>query len=176
MITRYRRAAGLTVALLAAYIPAARADLNASLLAYQAHQYGVSASARFGTVVTANTNLGNIWAHASHSIECSDPNIRPAITGSNGWSDNGFYGPKRITVTSPTTYPTVQGLPGWNAVKGGTRFDCVFSYEGIAKTSLLAIGAGGTSVPFGGDYWESAGSQTFSMIKPGTFGTGGCIP
>jgi hypothetical protein len=52
----------------------------------------------------------------------------------------------------------------------------VISYAGAAKTSVLAIGSGGTSIPIGGDYWENASSQTFSMIKPGTIGTGGCIP
>ena len=166
---------GLVAAILTVAMPAARADLIADMVAYQAHQNGLGAGVRIGNAVTAFTNLPGIWASASHRLECHEPNIRPPLAGSRGWSDYGIYGPKSITVTSPTTYTTVVGLPGWNSVMGGTRFDCVFTATGSARSNLLPIGGGGSTNPLGGDVWDESEYQIFSVLKPGNTGTGGCI-
>jgi hypothetical protein len=166
---------GLVATLLVSVMPAANADLRANLLTYQAHQQGLGASVRIGTVVTASTSLPSIWANASFRVECQEPNVRTPITGSRGWSDNGLYGPKTITVTAPTNYTTAMGLSGWNSIMAGTRFDCVFTAEGAARTNLLPIGGGGSTIPLGGDVWNDSDYQVFSVIKPGNLGTGGCI-
>lgn len=168
--------AGITAAISLSMMSAARADLIASAQVYDAHQFGVTGSARVGTAVSAYTTLPSIWASASYRIQCQEPNIGLPVPGDRAWSDNGFFGPKSIVVTSPTTYTTNIGLPGWNAVRGGTRFDCVYYYSGAAKSGLLSLGGGGTSVPIGGDSWSESGTRMFSMIKPATAGSGGCIP
>ena len=162
----------LIASLLAA---SAHADLNVSILAYAAHQEGVTAAAVVGNVVNAHTNLGSVWARAGYRLECSDPAIRPALTGSRAWSDNGLAGPRQVTVTSPENYPSKLGLPGWNNVMSGTAFDCVFSFNGEAKNSLFPIGSGGATVSLGGEHWEYSGSITFPMIKMGTLWGGKCI-
>jgi hypothetical protein len=165
---------GLMTALFVSIMPAANADLRADLITYQAHQEGIGAAVRIGAAVSAFTNLPGIWASASHRVECQEPGIRPPITGSRGWSDYGLSGPKSITVTSPTNYTSAIGLSGWNTVMSGTRFDCVFTAEGAARSNLLPIGGGGSTIPLGGDLWNDSDYQVFSVIKPGGR-TGGCI-
>lgn len=174
MKARNSAACWLVASLLAA--SSAHATLSVSIRAYAAHQYGVTAAAVVGNVVNAYTAVGSVWARAGYRLECSDPAIRPALTGSRGWSDNGILGSRQVTVTSPETYPSNLGLPGWNNVMGGTAFDCVFSFNGEAKNSPLPIGSGGITVPgIGGEHWEYSGSITFPMIKMGTLWGGKCI-
>jgi hypothetical protein len=166
--------AAITIGLLGASAQA-RADLFAQLRPLPVSQVGTSGIISFGTVVSASTNLNALWASANYRIECSDPNIRPALTGSRGWSDNGLTGPRNIFVTAPEWVPAQQSLPGWQSVMGGTYVSCVNSQWGAAKTHILPIGSGGTSFPIGGDAWEHAMSVTFGVLKPGTSFGGGCI-
>jgi hypothetical protein len=155
---------------------AARADLQAQLMPLPAFQVGTEGVISFGTIVTAHTNLNALWASANYRIECSDPAIRPALTGGRGWSDNGFTGPRRVFITAPEYLPAQQALPGWINVMGGTYVSCVNTQWGAAKTHILPIGSGGTAFPIGGDYWEKTESVTFGVIKPGTANGGGiCI-
>jgi hypothetical protein len=153
----------------------ARADLDADLIPLPAVQVGTSGFISFGTVVTARTNINSIWASANYRIECSDPAIRPALAGGRGWSDNGLVGPRSVTVTAPASLPAVQELPGWQAVMGGTYVSCVHTNIGHAKTNILPIGGGGTTIPLGGDSWEESKQITFGLMKPGTSFGGGCI-
>jgi hypothetical protein len=173
-ITNIRAWAGLGAFLTIACAPA-RADLTAHLLPMETYQVGTDGIITFGTVVQAHTNLNAIWASANYRIECSDLNIRPALTGSRGWSDNGVVGPRSIYVTAPEWVPARQELPGWQFVMGGTYVSCVNTHTAHAKTHVLPIGAGGGSFPIGGDTWEHSVSQTFGVIKPGTSFGGGCI-
>jgi hypothetical protein len=173
-VTKMKIAAAAMAGWLGANIPA-HADLNAQLRPLPASQVGTGAFVSFGTVVSAHTNLNALWASANYRLECSDPAIRPALTGGRGWSDNGFTGPRSITVTAPEWVPATQALPGWQAVMGGTYFSCVNTQWGAAKTHILPIGSGGSSFPIGGDYWEKTESVTFGVIKPGTSFGGGCI-
>jgi hypothetical protein len=163
------------VAVLAVLCAPAHADLRANLVPLQTYQIGTSGIITFGTVVLANTSLNAIWASANYRIECSDHNIRPPLTGSRGWSDNGLAGPRSITVTAPAQLPAQQELPGWQFVMGGTYVSCVNTHTGYAKTHILPIGSGGGSFPIGGDAWEESISQSFGVIKPGTSFGGGCI-
>lgn len=153
----------------------AHADLNATLIPLDAYQLGTDGFITFGTVVTARTNLNSIWASASYRIECSDPAIRPALSGGRGGSSNGLLGPRSITMTAPEWLPAVQELPGWQAVMGGTLVSCVHTNTGHAKTNILPIGGGGTTIPIGGDAWEDSKQITFTVMKPGTSFGGGCI-
>jgi hypothetical protein len=166
--------AGIATALLLSSAPA-RADLTANLYPLDTYQIQASGIISFGTIVQAHTNLNAIWASANFRIECSDPAIRPALTGSRGWSDNGFTGPRSIYVTVPEWVPAQQELPGWQNVMGGTYVSCVNTHTAYAKTHILPIGSGGTSFPIGGDGWEASRSQSFGVIKPGTQFGGGCI-
>ena len=161
--------------LLAGLCNTARADLQASLESLGTYQVGTTGIVRFGTVVAAHTNLNAIWASANYRIECSDPAIRPPITGGRGWSEFGLVGPQHIFVTAPALLPAEQELPGWQAVMGGTYLTCVNTQTGYAKTHILPIGNSGTAFPIGGDYWEESVPVTFGMIKPGTSFGGGCI-
>lgn len=153
----------------------AHADLRAVLLPLPVFQVGTEGVISFGTVVTAYTNLNAVWASANYRIECDAPQIRPPLTGSRGWSDNGITGPRSVYITAPTWVPAQQELPGWQTVMGGTYVSCVNKQSGAAKTHILPIGSGGTSFPIGGDYWEESTTVTFGLIKPGTSFGGGCI-
>jgi hypothetical protein len=153
----------------------AHADLKANLIPLPAAQVGTDGFISFGTVVTASTNINSIWASANYRIECSDPAIRPALSGGRGWSDNGLWGPRSVTVTAPEWVPSIQELPGWHMVMGGTYVSCVHTNIGYAKTNILPIGAGGTTIPLGGDTWEETKQITFGVMKPGTSFGGGCI-
>ena len=153
----------------------AQADLRANLMSMPTYQIAVEGVITLGTVVSATTNLNALWASATYRIECSDPNIRPALTGARGWSSNGITGPRSIHVTAPEWVPARQELPGWQSVMGGTYMDCVNTQTGVAKTHILPIGSGGTSFPIGGDYWDHTMSVSFGVIKPGTSFGGGCI-
>jgi hypothetical protein len=170
----YPALAGIAACLLGLCAPA-RADLTAKLIPMPIYQVGTTGIVSFGTIVTASTNLNALWASANYKIECSDPNIRPPLTGSRGWSDNGLTGPRTIYVTVPEWVPAQQALPGWHTVMGGTYVNCVNTQWGAAKTHILPIGSGGTSVPIGGEYWEESTSVTFGLIKPGTAFGGTCI-
>jgi hypothetical protein len=165
---------GIVAFLLASSGPA-RADLFATLNALPAYQVGTGAFVSFGTVVDARTNINAIWAGGTYRLECEDPHIRPALTGSRSWSDNGIIGPRQITVTVPAWVPATQALPGWQSVMGGTFFNCVYTHSGAAKTNFLPIGSSGTTIQIGGDYWDEAESIVFGVIKPGTSFGGGCI-
>ena len=169
------RSALAATLLLAGLCNSARADLQASLSSLGTYQVGTTGIVRFGTLVEAHTNLNSIWASASYRIECSDPAIRPPITGGRGWSEFGLSGPKHIFVTAPQWLPAEQELPGWQSVMGGTYVSCVNTQTGHARTNILPIGGGGTTVPIGGDSWEIVLPVTFGMIKPGTSFGGGCI-
>jgi hypothetical protein len=166
--------ASITAIALCIALPA-RADINADLIPLPAVQLGTDGFISFGTVVTATTNINSIWASANYRIECSDPAIRPALSGGRGWSNNGIRGPRSITVTAPEWLPAVQELPGWQAVMGGTLVSCVHTSIGYAKTNILPIGSGGTTIPIGGDSWEETETNTFTVMKPGTSFGGGCI-
>jgi hypothetical protein len=170
------KALSIAAAFLSCLVGPARADLNAHLIALDTFQKGTSGIIQFGTVVTASTNLNALWASADFRIDCSDPAIRPAITGKRGWSDNGIKGPRNIYVTVPEWVPAEQELPGWTYVMGGTFVSCVNTQNGYAKTHILPIGTGGTAFPVGGDGWEETKTTTFGQIKPGTRDGGGlCI-
>lgn len=162
-------------ALLSSLCGPARADLSARLIPLEHSQVGTSGIVRFGTVVTASTNLNALWASANFKIDCSDAAIRPSITGKRGWSDNGIRGPRNIYVTVPEWVPAEQELPGWQAVMGGTYVSCVNTQTGYARTNILPIGSGGSTFPIGGDSWEATTSTTFGAIKPNTGLSGGCI-
>jgi hypothetical protein len=153
----------------------ARADLQAYIRALPVFQVGTDAFVSFGTVVEARTNLNALWASGNYRLECSDPNIRPPLTGNRGWSDNGLWGPRAVTVTVPATVPSIQALPGWLTVMGGTYVSCTYTHSGSARTNLLPIGSGGTTIPIGGDSWEESETIAFGVMKPGTSFGGGCI-
>jgi hypothetical protein len=153
----------------------AHADLRARLLPMPTYQVGTQGVITLGTIVTASTNLNALWASANYRVECDAPQIRPALTGSRGWSDNGITGPRNILITVPEWQPAQQALPGWQTVMGGTYVSCVNTHFGAAKTHILPIGGGGSSFPIGGDYWEETIPVTFGLIKPGTSFGGGCI-
>lgn len=163
------------VASLLAFSGPAHADLYANLHALPAYQVGTDAFVSFGTMVDARTNINSIWAAGRYQLECDDPHIRPALTGSRGWSDNGLWGPRRVIVTVPEILPAIQALPGWHAVMGGTFSNCVYTHSGSAKTNFLPIGTGGTTIQIGGDSWEESQSIVFGVMKPGTSFGGGCI-
>src|SRR5688572_11172254 len=160
IIKGIRLGAGIVAGLLA-YSGPANADLFAHLHALPAYQVGTDAFVSFGTMVDARTNINSIWAAGRYQIDCEDPHIRPALTGSRGWSDNGFKGPRRVIVTVPEVLPAIQALPGWQAVTGGTFFNCVYTHSGTAKTNFLPIGSGGTTIQIGGDSWEESQSIVF---------------
>lgn len=162
-------------ALLASLCAPAHADVSARLIPLEHYQVNTTGIVRFGTVLTASTNLNALWASANFKLECSDPHVRPPITGKRGWSDNGIRGPRFITITVPEWVGAEQELPGWQAVMGGTYVSCVNTQWGYARTNILPIGSGGTSFPIGGESWEASTATTFGVIKPGTEFGGGCI-
>jgi hypothetical protein len=168
-------AAGIAAATLALAGPCARADLQTTLQAVGGHQVGVSGVVSLGTVVTARTNIRGIWAKAGYRLECDDYRVRPALSGSRGWSDYRLIGPVSIVVTAPEWVPAEMALPGWLSVPTGTFVTCLFTYSGEARTSLVPIGAGGTSIPLGGDSWEASASHTIAVIKTGPFPGEGCL-
>jgi hypothetical protein len=169
-----RICAGIVASMLVFSGPA-RADLFASLNALPVYQVGTEAFVSFGTIVDARTNINSIWATGSYRIDCEDPMIRPPLSGSRGWSDNGLKGPRRIIVTVPEMLPATQALPGWQSVMGGSFINCVYTHTGSAKTNFLPIGSGGTTIQIGGDSWEESESIVFGVMKPGTSFGGGCI-
>ncbi len=176
MKNTHMKTISLAAALLSTLAGPARADLNAHLIALDTFQKGTSGTIQFGTVVTANTNLNALWASANFRIDCSEAAIRPAITGSRGWSDNGIQGPRNIYITVPEWVPAEQQLPGWWNVMAGNYVTCVNTQTGFAKTHILPIGGGGSAFPIGGDYWEHTKTTTFGVMKPGTsYGGGICI-
>jgi hypothetical protein len=154
----------------------ALADLSAFVMAAPASQVALSGSVRIGTLVDAHTNLNNIWASISYKVECSDLHVHPGPQGDQAGTNNGFLGPRHLTLTAPEVYTTDLPLPGWSAVTAGTSFDCTHSYSAAAKTSILPIGSGGTAFPLGGDSWSESSFQVFDVVKSGSSGTGGCIP
>ena len=169
-----RLGAGIVASLLA-FIGPARADLFAKLHAVPPYQVGTDAFVSFGTIVDARTNINSIWAAGRYQIDCEDPHVRPALSGSRGWSDNGISGPRQVFVTVPAILPATQALPGWQSVMGGAFFNCVYTHSGSAKTNFLPIGSGGTTIQIGGDNWEESQSIVFGVMKPGTSFGGGCI-
>jgi hypothetical protein len=166
---------GIVASVLMAISPA-HADLQATMTSIGPSQEGFDGAVRFGTVLQASTVLGSIWAAASFRIDCSNPAIRPSIHGSRGFSDNGFVGPRRITVTVPEWLPAREFLPGWDNVMGGDYVVCTYVQSGSARTNLLPIGGGGSAFPIGGDSWDKTEVLPFGLIKPGTaYGGGICI-
>jgi hypothetical protein len=168
--------AGVAAALLAVQPGLALADLSAQVIPYGAHQVGFTGEVEIGTLTSARTNLNNIWAGVSYRLECSDPNIRPVLTGGRSGSNNGFLGPKNIDVTAPDWFPSTLALPGWNRVPPGSWMDCVHFYTGTARSNIVPFGGGGTTFPIGGDAWEDSSSLSFTVVKPGTSFGAGCTP
>ena len=154
----------------------ALADLSAHVMAAPASQVALSGSVRIGTLVDAYTNLNNIWASISYRVECSDIHVHPGPAGDQAGTNNGFLGPRHLTLTAPEVYTSDLPLAGWSAVTAGTSFDCTHSYSAAAKTSVLPIGSGGTAFPIGNDNWSESSFQVFDVVKSGSSGTGGCIP
>jgi hypothetical protein len=175
-MARCQSAVALFAGLIACNPGLALADIDGSLTAYNAAQVGLTGSIRIGTYLDAKTNLNAVWGKVSYRVDCSDVHIRPALTGENSGSNNQLFGPVRVTLTAPQWYPTVLGLPGWLAVKAGSSFDCVHFYTGEARSNVLPIGGSGATFPLGGDSWSTSSSLVFDVIKPGTAGSGGCIP
>lgn len=175
-INYFKLAASFSALLMALNPGTAFADLTLTVQAYQPHQVQLTGAVKVGTVVAAATNLNNIWASVDWRVECSEGNVRPPIYGSAAGADNGFVGPKQITITSPAVYPTTYALPGWSAIAPGTSFDCVNYYSGAAKTSRLPIGAGGAVFQIGGEEYASSNSLIFDVVKPGNALSSGCTP
>ena len=155
----------------------AHADLQATLTAIGPSQEGFDGAVRFGTVLQASTrSLGSIWGSASFRIECWNAAIRPALHGSRGYSNNGIVGPRYLTITVPEWLPARQFLPGWDMVMGGEYVPCTYIQSGQARTNVLPFGTGGSTIPLGGDAWETTEVIPFGLIKPGTVWGGGiCI-
>ena len=170
------RTGGALAAVLLAASPA-HADLPATLTALGPSQENVDGGFRYGTILQASTtSLGSIWGMASFRIDCANPAIGPPLYASRGWSDNGFLGPRRLTITVPEWLPALGYLPGWHNVMGGDLVVCTYMQSGIAKTNLLPFGGAGTTIPLGGDSWEKTEVIPFTLIKPGTaWGGGICI-
>jgi hypothetical protein len=174
-IHRIKFAAGIVAALSGLLSPAAHADLIAHMILSPAFQVGTTAVVSFGVTVDAFTNLNSLWASAAYQIGCTDPKIRPAPQGGRAWSDNSLRGPSHITVTAPEWIPGQVSLPGWQSVMAGDYISCVLTARGSAKTNILPIGSGGSTIPIGGDSWDETKQQEFSVVKTGLgFGIG-CI-
>lgn len=171
------KAVGAAAAVMLALSSPAHADLRATLQAIGPSQEGFDGAVRFGTVLSASTtSLGSIWGVASFRIECNNPDIRPALYGSRGWSDNGLVGPRYLVITVPEWLPAREFLPGWDRVMGGDYVVCTYMQSGAARTNLLPFGSGGSTIPIGGDSWEKTEVLPFGLIKPGTvYGGGKCI-
>jgi hypothetical protein len=168
-------AAGMAALTCALGAPLARADLHATLHSVGGHQVGLAGVVSLGTVVSARTNLSGLWAKASFRLECDDFRVRPALTGSRGWSDYRLFGPVSMVVTAPEWVPQQMALPGWINVPTGTFVTCLFTYSGEARTSIVPLSAGGSTLPLGGDAWEASSVQTIGVLKTGPFPGEGCL-
>jgi hypothetical protein len=168
-------AAGIAAIVLALGGPTARADLQGTLQAVGGHQVGLSGMVSVGTVVSARTNIRGLWAQAGYRLECDSFHIRPALTGSRGWSDYRLLGPVSIVVTAPEWVPAEMALPGWLNVPTGSFITCMYTYSGEARSSLISIGSGPGAFPIGGDAWAASEVLPIGLIKVGSFPGEGCL-
>jgi hypothetical protein len=86
--------------------------------------------------------------------------------------------PNVLSVEVPAGWlPAVRELPNFDAVPGGTTLSCTYHWTGVAKEAMYSLGAGGSSMPIGGDAYTQSDTVVFEMYQPGSDGnkSNGCI-
>jgi hypothetical protein len=121
---------------------------------------------RLGHIVNARTWMFSVAAGGSLHVGCLSP-YTGTIDAQNAAAQSGAP-PNKLSVEVPPGWlPAERELPGFNNVPGGTSVTCTYRWTAAGKEALYSLGAGGTSMPVGGDTITQQDQVVFEMYKPG---------
>jgi hypothetical protein len=129
-----------------------------------------------GHMVTARSNMISVAAGGTFLVTCPS-SYTSTIQGQN-FVPQTYLPPNVLTVEVPGGWlPAERELPGFNNVPGGTSLSCTYRWTASAEEAMYSLGAGGSSMPIGGDVYTRSDNVTFEMYKPGSSGAddNGCI-
>ena len=131
---------------------------------------------KLGHMVNGRTIMISIAVGGSFRVSCPSPNTG-TIEGANYRSQTNIP-PNVLSVEVPAGWlPAQRELPGFNNVPDGTALSCTYFWTASAKEAMYTLGAGGASMPVGGEGDSKADSRVFEMYKPGSGSkdNGGCM-
>jgi hypothetical protein len=131
---------------------------------------------KFGHLVTAKTNMISLAAGGSFRVSCPSA-VTGTIEGQNAVAQTDLP-PNKLSVEVPAGWlPAQRELPGFINVPGGTTLTCSYLWTAVAKEAMYSLGAGGTSLPIGGDAYTRQDTVVFEMYQPGSGSkdNNGCI-
>jgi hypothetical protein len=136
-----------------------------------------TARVRLGHIVNARSWMFSVAAGGTLRVSCLSP-YTGTIDAENSAPQTGVP-PNVLSVAIPPGWlPAERELPGFNDVPGGTSLSCTYRWTAAAKEAMYSLGAGGSSMPVGGDVYTQKDTVTFEMYKPGGGGgdgDNGCI-
>jgi hypothetical protein len=133
---------------------------------------------KLGHMVNARSYMISVAVGGTLRVSCPSM-YTGTIEAQNSKSQTGWP-PNVLSVEVPPGWlPAERELPGFNNVPGGTSLICSYFWTASAKEAMYSLGAGGSTMPIGGDAYTESDSVTFEMYKPGGNGNGtddnGCI-
>jgi hypothetical protein len=132
---------------------------------------------RLGHIVNAKTWMFSVAAGGTLHVSCLSP-YTGTIDAQNATAQTGMS-PNKLSVEVPPGWlPAERELPGFNDVPGGTSLSCTYRWTAAGKEAIFSLGAGGTTMPIGGDATTKQDQVVFEMYKPGDSGSddnNGCI-
>ena len=121
---------------------------------------------RLGHIVNARSYMVSIAVGGSLRASCPST-YTGTIEAQNARAQTNLP-PNVLSVEVPAGWlPAEREMPGFNNVPGGTTLTCTYFWTAAAKEAMYSLGAGGTSMPVGGDAYTRADSVVFEMYKPG---------
>jgi len=132
---------------------------------------------KLGHIVNGRSNMISIAVGGSLRVSC--PSAYTGTIESQNYRPQTGLPPNVLSVEVPSGWlPAERELPGFNNVPGGTTLTCSYFWTAAVKEAAYSFGAGGSSMPVGGDGYTQSDTAVFEMYKPGA-GTddknNGCI-
>jgi len=153
--------------------PASAVTMHVSVLDH--HQVGTGGAFTYGHFIDARSWYQNLTLSGSYRIVCQDPHLSP-FTGGYSNSQSVMFQENVLSIGVPPSLPAQGSLPGWTRVVPGADVGCTDEWSARAVESGINFGTGGIGLPYGNGERSESGTESWDMVKTGTFPGPGCIP
>jgi hypothetical protein len=160
---------------LAALMPRTASAVTMQVTVVSHHQVGTGGAFTYGHFIDARTWYQNLTVSGSYRIVCSDPHLSP-LTGGSSSSQSVLFQENVLSMGVPQSLPAQGSMSGWTRVVTGSVVGCTNEWSARAVESGINFGTGGIGIPYGNGERSESSTESWDMVKTGTFPGPGCIP